>query len=92
MTATIEETDLSTFTPPAIPCDYPRHDEVGDGPAVWVVRFATPMTCGCRAKTNPAFACDKCWRHRLNCPGLVCVHCGYITYDPMENVESVERI
>lgn len=92
MTATVEDTDLSTFTPPPIPCEYPLHEEFGDGPAVWVVRFTVPMTCGCRARTNPAFCCDSCWQHRCGHHSLRCVHCGYVTHDPMENVESVERI
>ena len=93
MTAPVDEdlTVLDQLSDLAPPCEYRPHEVVGSGPAVWVVHFRIPMTCGCAHRNSVILFCDSCWTWR-NHLGLTRCHICRTVTRCMADVLRVERI
>jgi hypothetical protein len=97
MTATVEDTDLSTFEALAPPCEFPftftgDHWLAGycNEAALWIVRWHSTLPCGCAKKNLFTLFADECWSALLVTGGR-CAHCDEYRHT-MDAVESVERI
>jgi len=97
MTATVEETDLSTFEALTPPCEFGftfTGTTWAKGPcgmpAVWIVRWQPTLPCGCVKENLITLFADECWSSLLVTGGR-CAHC-HARRDTLSAVESVERI
>lgn len=92
MTATIEETDLSTFEEIPAPCDYPDHDEHGDGPAVWAITLRPAPPCGCPRSRFLVLLCEGCWAFMNSRGGQLYCRTCWGCYHINEDIVSVVRL